>query len=472
MDAFSSLTAEALGWYVYLLSDPGDGQVFYVGKGVRSRAFDHAMDARANADPEELQSAKIRRIRQIEASGSHVGVRVLRHGLASEKLAYEVEAAAIDLVNAMAPGTLLNVVLGHHHAQRGLMSAEELEILYAARPAPRVEVPVMLVSLNRLWTPSMSDGDLYEFTRGWWRVSEDRARRVRYVMGVHNGVVRSVYRPVTWRARTVGDRDYEQDEGRRPRWAFEGEPAPEMAPFLRTSVSRFLVQQWSHLYVAPEGEPPSSSGERAVLPDARSVAAAEGSHVLAAVTARLHPPQPAPEAPVNLAKCARVARSLSDLPVDIPLDASPDGMAAVGAAVERLCGASTVDDGLLAHLVTLVTVHPATPSGSRQRMRDLAARLRDRLKGGPVEELLSAGMAYGIRLDSLGPLGAVWNTPPSMVGALARTGPGLRRVAYEYLAQAVASVGDLEDQAFVRQVADRERMHVQGAWGSILGSPR
>ena len=115
-----------------------------------------------------------------------------------------------------------------------------------------MHVPVMLVSLNQLWTPEMSPDDLYEATSGWWRAGVKRDT-VAYVFGVHNGVVRSVYAPTSWRARRVGDRDWQDDVGKRPRWGFEGRDAPEMSTYLRTSVRRLITTtQWSHLYVEPE----------------------------------------------------------------------------------------------------------------------------------------------------------------------------------------------------------------------------
>jgi hypothetical protein len=249
---FSPLAREALGWYVYLLED-GDGLPFYVGKGRGDRAFAHAKDAQDLADHPDLQSAKHERILKIEAGGGQVRVLVLRHGIASSVQAYEVESAAIDLINRLRPGTLLNVVLGHHHAQRGLMAAAEVEVLYAARPAPTLHVPVLLVSLNQLWRPDIDQDELYECTRGWWKANGPRRDAVQYVLGVHNGVVRSVYKPLGWRKRAVGDRDSQYDVPGKERWGFDGQPAPEMASFLRTSVSRFITtKQWSHLYANPE----------------------------------------------------------------------------------------------------------------------------------------------------------------------------------------------------------------------------
>jgi uncharacterized protein len=259
VQAFSPLAREALGWYVYLLED-GERQPFYVGKGRGDRAFAHASDAHDVADDHpELQSAKHARILKIENEGGRVRVIVLRHGISSSVQAYEVESAAIDLINRLRPGTLLNVVLGHHHAQRGLMPAAEVEVLYAARPAPPLQVPVLLVSLNQLWRPDIAEDELFEITRGWWKANGPRSDAAQYVLGVHNGVVRSVYKPVTWRKRAPRDRDFQHDAPGKERWGFDGSPAPEMASFLRTSVSRFITtKQWSHLYAGPE--PPAAAG--------------------------------------------------------------------------------------------------------------------------------------------------------------------------------------------------------------------
>ena len=42
LDGFSPYVQERLGYYVYLLSEPPDGRIFYVGKGKGNRVFSHA----------------------------------------------------------------------------------------------------------------------------------------------------------------------------------------------------------------------------------------------------------------------------------------------------------------------------------------------------------------------------------------------------------------------------------------------
>ena len=47
--AFPPGVAAKLGWYVYLLTDPGSGQAFYVGRGRGNQCFRHLQAARADA---------------------------------------------------------------------------------------------------------------------------------------------------------------------------------------------------------------------------------------------------------------------------------------------------------------------------------------------------------------------------------------------------------------------------------------
>jgi hypothetical protein len=89
---------EHLGWYVYLLLDPRDQGVFYVGKGTGSRCFAHIAEARASAADTVGDYEKLARIRAIEASGHSVEIHLLRHGL-TEPEALLIESAGIDLLN-------------------------------------------------------------------------------------------------------------------------------------------------------------------------------------------------------------------------------------------------------------------------------------------------------------------------------------------------------------------------------------
>jgi len=85
MIQFSQAVIDRIGYYVYLLTDPRNGQLFYVGKGNGNRVFAHVSEAIHN--PRETD--KIERIRRIRRSGREVRYDILRHGL-TEKEAFEV----------------------------------------------------------------------------------------------------------------------------------------------------------------------------------------------------------------------------------------------------------------------------------------------------------------------------------------------------------------------------------------------
>lgn len=248
---FSQATVEALGWYVYLLSDPRTDIVFYVGKGKGQRAFQHSAEAKDRADHPDLQKAKHERILGIQRAGHEVQIDVLRHALADESAAYVVESAAIDLLQRLSPGTLLNAVAGHHSTKHGLIEAREVEIRYAAQPMPDPGCPVVLTSLDQTWYSGMSSDDLLDFTVHWWHLSRTRRNPPQYVIGVHRQIVRSAYKIVGMEPRKKGDRGWEQDKPGKPRHGFIVVPAPELAHLIGTTVLglRGGNPQWSVRYL-------------------------------------------------------------------------------------------------------------------------------------------------------------------------------------------------------------------------------
>ena len=73
MDKFSPKTIEALGYYVYIYSDPVTKVPFYVGKGKGNRAFAHLHDG--------SESDKARKIAEIQARGRQPLIEILAFGL-------------------------------------------------------------------------------------------------------------------------------------------------------------------------------------------------------------------------------------------------------------------------------------------------------------------------------------------------------------------------------------------------------
>jgi hypothetical protein len=225
---------------VYALRDPRDRRLFYIGKGKGNRLFQHAAAA-LEASNDELVGMKLQLIREIHAESQLVDAYVVRHGIPSERQAYEVEAAVIDALRLIDPQmnneffNMTNVVLGHHHALRGLAHVDMVASLYSAPRSPDITVPSILFRIPRLWTPQMPPPELYEATMGWWPLGP-RREGAKYAFSVSKGVVRAIYRIQGWRQRHEQDRDWQQDQGKAPRWGFHGSVAPEMSRYLNHSV--------------------------------------------------------------------------------------------------------------------------------------------------------------------------------------------------------------------------------------------
>lgn len=241
---FSPFTQEQLGFYVYALRDPRDSHIFYIGKGQGERVLAHARGALTGAGDESLKSGQIRAIHE---SGQAVEAFILRHGLKSNENALDTEAALLGLLALMDHNNntmyrLTNVMGGHHERLRGVVEVSIVNSLFDAPQAPEIIDPVLLFRIPQLWTPQMSSEALYEATRGWWKLGPKR-EHARYAMAVSGGVIRGVYRITSWRPRAEGDRDWRDDaEGKRLRWGFDGESAPELSRYLNTSVRHLFKQ--------------------------------------------------------------------------------------------------------------------------------------------------------------------------------------------------------------------------------------
>jgi hypothetical protein len=236
---FSSYVAERLGFYVYVLRDPRDGSIFYVGKGVENRVFDHA-DAALAASADTTVSLKFEVIRAIHAAGHAVRTEVLRFGLSSKE-AYEVEAVAIQLLEERPQAELTHAVAGHHVGVRGWMSTDEAISVFEAPEAPDISASVLLIRPTQLWFPKIPPDELFEATHGWWVLNPERAQKATHVLSVSRGVVREVYLPDSWRQQGPGDRGYEHGTGK-PRWGFEGAASRDAfaKAVLGTDVTRYF----------------------------------------------------------------------------------------------------------------------------------------------------------------------------------------------------------------------------------------
>lgn len=181
---FNQATVEEIKYYVYSLIDPRNNKVFYIGKGCGQRVFAHVQDA--NKSPRN--TPKLDLIREIQEAGYEVQHCIIRHGLQSEQVAYEVESALISI-----HPDLTNAVKGHG-ANRGPASVEELNIMYGAELANLDGLNVMMIKINK----SYGTIPTIDATRFSWKVRKVMTDKADVVLGVANGVIRGVYVALGW----------------------------------------------------------------------------------------------------------------------------------------------------------------------------------------------------------------------------------------------------------------------------------
>lgn len=202
---FDTKAQERLGYYVYALFGPNQPALpFYIGKGRGNRVFAHALGESFEAEDGEPLSAKLEAIRNIRQCGASVIHKIVRFGL-SEEEALKIEAALIDMVNHIAPDTLTNEISGQGVAE-GFYDTNDLVLALCAKELS-TELPVLIIKIERHWSRLMKEygsaaaiplDQIYEATKGDWRLCIDRAKQAACVLSVARGLVRAVIVPDGW----------------------------------------------------------------------------------------------------------------------------------------------------------------------------------------------------------------------------------------------------------------------------------
>lgn len=208
--------ARHLGYYVYIYVDPRNGSPFYIGKGQGERVLAHLSDT--------TESEKVAKIKDLQNLGLEPQLEILAHGLKDEETALRIEAAVIDLFGI---GNLTNAVRGWKSIQYGRMSLKQLIGYYAADPVV-IEDPLLLIRVNKKYRHNISSLELYEITRGSWKLGP-RREKAKYACAVFQGVIKEIYVIKSWHE--SGSTEYKtrlnapEDVVIPGRWEFVGEAA-------------------------------------------------------------------------------------------------------------------------------------------------------------------------------------------------------------------------------------------------------
>ena len=211
--SFPNEVAEQLRHYVYAYIDPRDNEIFYIGKGCGNRAFSHLNDL--------TETYKTKRIASIRQAGLSPEIDIIVHGLDEEE-ALRIEAICIDLLGFNA---LTNLVTGHRLNWGGRGSVEQINDEFCAKVV-EVKEAAIAITINQSYYYGMKAADLYDATRGIWRVGQ-RCETAEIALAVYRGIVKEVYAISEWHP--AGTTEYHNRtfnrQGLRGRFEFVGKVA-------------------------------------------------------------------------------------------------------------------------------------------------------------------------------------------------------------------------------------------------------
>lgn len=185
------------------------------------------------------ESRKTRTLEELRSENLEPRLDILAHGLHDEETALRIEAAAIDLLGL---DELTNEVRGWRSLQLGRVPLSELVTYYAAEPVGDIMEPALLIRINRLYRHGMSTQELYEATRGVWKLGPGR-EKAQLAFAVFEGVVREMFEIHSWHPAGSTTYHTRADLRREGRWEFEGEVAGEdiRNKYLGKSVERYFA---------------------------------------------------------------------------------------------------------------------------------------------------------------------------------------------------------------------------------------
>ena len=182
---FKPETCSEIKNYVYAYIDPDTMQPFYIGKGKDNRCFDHLSD--------QAETEKVNRIKELKRNNKEPIIKLLRYGLTENEAAL-LESTIIDFIGL---DKLTNKARGVHSRSFGISSIEDINIKYTAEDVEIKDDKVILISIGKSFRSNMSPEELFEYSRGCWKVNVQK-HKPEYALIIFQGIVREVYKIYTW----------------------------------------------------------------------------------------------------------------------------------------------------------------------------------------------------------------------------------------------------------------------------------
>lgn len=201
---FSKDVCNKIGYYVYRLVDPRNGQTFYVGKGINNRVFDHVGYAEKLLEEESDESKteiekilKLSTIHAIKDAGLEVIHIIQRWGMTEDE-AFLVESAVMDCF----PG-LTNAQAGHDD-EHGVINCNTLQVSLSSKEFEEPENIENFMIIKVKQSIVEDRRSRYEATRRSWKINPNEASKHPYILSVTDGIVKEIYYANKWEKVTEG----------------------------------------------------------------------------------------------------------------------------------------------------------------------------------------------------------------------------------------------------------------------------
>ncbi len=89
---------------------------------------------------------------------------------------------------------------GHESSTYGKIEVSQLDARYSHEKLKEedIEDNILLIRINKRYRNDMTPQELYDSTRGYWRLNIENAKMVDYALSVYDGMVLEVYEIVQW----------------------------------------------------------------------------------------------------------------------------------------------------------------------------------------------------------------------------------------------------------------------------------
>lgn len=109
---------------------------------------------------------------------------------------------------------------------------------------------VIAIKINQAYRENMTELELYEVTRGYWKVDVKRAEKADYVFSVYKGMIKEVYKVKEWLpAGTIPRSTLPDAKVPTDRYEFVGEVAEEAIR------NKYIEKSIANLYRKGEANP-------------------------------------------------------------------------------------------------------------------------------------------------------------------------------------------------------------------------